>query len=81
MLERHHPQGRHRCVACQEDLPAGPNVEHPKIKPAMAALSKLSKFMQRDASEPFCEAYEKEHSDEFKFGSRGFWERHLLLRP
>jgi hypothetical protein len=54
------------------------NQEHPLIKPAITALSKLEKFVDK-ASPDFYDIYEKEYKDVLSFKSRGFWERHINL--
>jgi hypothetical protein len=52
------------------------NEGHPKIRPAVEALNKLRIFV-KNVSPEFDELYEAEHSDELRFASRGFWDRHI----
>jgi len=49
---------------------------HPKIRPAVEALSKMEAFVGKVSPE-FCEAYEEEYEDELSFTAKGFWERHV----
>jgi hypothetical protein len=52
------------------------NEDHPMIRPAIAALSKLERFVEK-ASLEFHEAYERKYRDVLSFTNRGFWERHV----
>jgi hypothetical protein len=52
------------------------NEGHPKIRPAVEALSKMEAFVGKVSPE-FCEAYEEEYEDELSFTAKGFWERHV----
>jgi hypothetical protein len=54
------------------------NVRHPQVVPAIKPIEKLRRFVEKEAGSDFADAYEVEHSDEFKFSSKGFWERHLV---
>jgi hypothetical protein len=70
-VERHH-------LTDSDDRGVGVNESEPKLRRSLDALEDLRKFVQKDSSEEFCSAYEKEYDHALSFTSRTFWDQWLL---